>query len=976
LIGKTISHYKILEKLGEGGMGVVYKAHDTKLDREVAIKFLPPNLSSDPEAVKRFEHEAKTASALNHSAIGVIYEIDETDDGQTFIAMAYYEGGTLRERIDSGSLTTEEAVTAASQIASGLARAHEKGIVHRDIKPQNILLTRDGEAKIIDFGLAKLAGRTKLTRDGSTLGTAAYMSPEQARGEEVDHRSDIFSLGTILYEMLAGETPFKGEHEAAMLYGIVHEEHQPLSESGVDIPAPLQEIVNRTLEKDPDKRYQNALEFNDDIVEFRGQTTGHSGAMMRTGRTQPRRRMLLLGIAGAAIIVTLAAVLWPRFRKPAPAEGFTLAVVDFNDVSASGDSTRSIGMAGLIHVGLVENSPCRVVSPSYLQDIRRRLFDVMRGPIEESQALEVARESGATVLLSGQMGELDGRPYVVWQLVDTKSGESVAARRVEGDQAAALADAVLEGVLPVLAVRCGADVSSAIQSVTELTTTNPRAYQYFVAGTLAYERRELDKAIDLFGNAVALDSTFALAYFELAKAHRARNVYGPARENTESAWRWRSRLSIQDRMQLEAWRDQINYRVVDAIGVYRELHTRWPDDKGILEELSYQLFYWWFHSECLDVTRRAMALYPDEADFVFYYEIMLAFLDRPREALEAAHDLVSRFPENPNHWDELALRFIEAGFPDSAEVTYQRVLAIEPDFFASQRGLAALAYYRGDLNGAIYNLEQFVGRPDLSRDRRYTALISTTAPVGFSFLCYEAGRYERALEIFNEAGRSRNDPVDRHYHQRYYCRLLLRVGRAEEVLRWTDLVADELATGGGTMDNPQLAGITRWTVLELRTMALVAMDSLAAGSEAALEWVESASEFGNDVWIKALYTNAQIALKEGDAAAALAALDQIRQESVGHGRTAIEYREMRAEAYVLAGRLEDAAAVHKELLRVYGGHAVSHYQLGSIYEEMGRSRDAKQEFTRFLEMWDKADEGLPQLVDARSRLAELTKTSP
>jgi len=572
------------------------------------------------------------------------------------------------------------------------------------------------------------------------------------------------------------------------------------------------------------------------------------------------------------------------------------------------------------------------------------------------------------------MGELDGRPYVVWQLVDTKSGESVAARRVEGDQVSALADAILEGVLPVLAERCGADVSSAIQSVTELTTAHPKAYQYFVAGTLARERHELDKAIDLFENAVALDSTFALAYFELAKAHVARLVYGPARESTESAWRWRSRLSIQDRMRLEAWRESLNYRVVDAIGVYRELHTRWPDDKGILEELSYQLMYWWFHGECLEVARKAIVLYPDEARFVFYYEFMLAFLDRPREALEVAHDLVSRFPENPNHWDELALRYIGAGLVDSAEVAFQRALAIEPDFVASQHGLAALAYYRGDLNGAIDNIGRVARRTDLSLDNRYRSYVTSTTPVGFAYACYEAGQYQRALELFDEAGRTRNDPVDRHYHQRYRCRLLLRVGRAEEVLRWTDLVADELATGGGAMDNPQFEGIARWTVLELRTQALVAMDSLAAGSEAALELMDAASEFGNDVRIKALYANARIALKKGDADAALTALDQIRQESVGDGRKIIKYREMRAEAYRLSGRLEEAAAVH--LLRVYGGHALSHYHLGLIYEEMGRTQDAKQEFTRFLEMWAKADEGLPQLVDARSRLAELTKTSP
>lgn len=952
-------------------MGVVYRAVDTKLDREVAIKFLPPHLSADPEAVKRFVHEAKTASALNHSAIGVIHEIDETDDGHTFIVMALYEGGTLRDRMDGGSLTTDEAVTIASQIVSGLARAHEKGIVHRDVKPQNILLTRDGEAKIIDFGLAKLAGRTKLTRDGSTLGTAAYMSPEQARGEDVDHRSDIFSLGTILYEMLTGEPPFKGEHEAALLYGIVHEEHQPLSESGVEIPEPLHAIVKRTLEKDPDKRYQNALEFKEDISEFRGQSTIRSGVKSRAGLSHSRWRGLMAGIAGAAIIVALAAFFWSKYMGHTPSEGFTLAVVDFNDVTASGDSTRSIGMAGLIHVGLVENSPCRVVSPSYLQDIRRRLFDVMRGPIEESQALEVARESGATVLLSGQMGELDGRPYVVWQLVDTKSGESVAARRVEGDQAAALADAVLEGVLPVLAARCGADVSLPVQSVTELTTTHPRAYQYYVAGTLAGERRDLDEAIDLLENAVALDSTFALAYFELAKKHRSQLVYGPARENTKSAWRWRSRLSIQDRMRLEAWRDQLNYRVVDAIGVYRELYTRWPDDKEILKELSLQLFFWWFPSECLDVSRRAMALYPDEVDFVYWYQTVLSSLGRPIEALEAARELVNRFPENPNHWDELALRFIGAGLPDSAEVAFQRALAIEPDFFGSQFGLATLAYYRGDLNGAIDNIGRFSRRDDLSLDRRYRYYINPNLTIGFAYACYEAGQYERALDLFDEAGRSRKDPVDRFYHAKYRCKLLWRVGRAAEVLRWTDRVAKELATGGGAMNNPQIEGAARWAVLEFRARALVATDSLAAGREAALALMDAASEFGNHARIQALYLNARIAIEEGDAAAALAALDQMRQESVGFGQMNIEYHEARAAAYRLAGRMEKATAVHEELLLVYGGHALSHYHLGLIYEEMGRTQDAKQELAKFLEMWAQADEGLPQLEDARVRLAKL-----
>ncbi len=236
MIGQTISHYKILEELGSGGMGVVYRAEDTKLRRPVALKFLPPELTRDKEAKTRFIHEAQAASALQHNNICTIHEIDETPDKRLFIAMDCYDGETLKERIAKGPLPVAEVVDIASQIAAGLSKAHGAGMVHRDIKPANVMVTRDGVVKILDFGLAKLAGQTKLTRTGSTLGTVAYMSPEQAKGAEVDSRSDIFSLGAVLYEMLAGEVPFPGEHEAAVLYGIVNSDPEQLAGRRGNIP--------------------------------------------------------------------------------------------------------------------------------------------------------------------------------------------------------------------------------------------------------------------------------------------------------------------------------------------------------------------------------------------------------------------------------------------------------------------------------------------------------------------------------------------------------------------------------------------------------------------------------------------------------------------------------------------------------------------------------------------------------------------
>jgi eukaryotic-like serine/threonine-protein kinase len=228
MIGQTVSHYKILEKIGGGGMGVVYKAEDTKLHRTVALKFLPQALSFDDEAKKRFVQEAEAASSLQHHNICTIHDIDETEDGQIFICMDRYEGETLKKKIERGPLKIDEAIEILAQIATGLQKAHEKNIIHRDIKPANIFITKDNVAKVLDFGLAKLSRQSMLTKTGSTLGTLAYMSPEQLKSSEVDSRADIFSLGVVFYEMLTGKLPFKGEYESAQMYSIVNDEPEPL----------------------------------------------------------------------------------------------------------------------------------------------------------------------------------------------------------------------------------------------------------------------------------------------------------------------------------------------------------------------------------------------------------------------------------------------------------------------------------------------------------------------------------------------------------------------------------------------------------------------------------------------------------------------------------------------------------------------------------------------------------------------------
>ncbi len=264
MIGKIISHYKILEKLGSGGMGVVYKAMDEKLKRVVSLKFLAPEWTRDPDAKRRFIQEAQAASILDHPNICNIHEIDESMEEQLFIAMAYYEGFTIKELIKQGSLRSSQIVNISMQLAQGLAKAHKNNIVHRDIKPANIILTPENIIKILDFGLAKL-GHTGMTKAGTTLGTIAYMSPEQARGEEVDNRTDIWSFGVVLYEMLTGELPFKGDYDQAVIYSILNESPSRLKNVLQEVSKGLEGIVSKCLHKNPSKRFKNLEEL---IIEF------------------------------------------------------------------------------------------------------------------------------------------------------------------------------------------------------------------------------------------------------------------------------------------------------------------------------------------------------------------------------------------------------------------------------------------------------------------------------------------------------------------------------------------------------------------------------------------------------------------------------------------------------------------------------------------------------------------------------------
>lgn len=426
MIGKKISHYKIIEKIGEGGMGDVYKARDLRLDRLVALKFLSQDRKFKSDSKKRFKHEAKAASALDHINIGTIYDIDETPDGQMFIAMAFYEGLTLQELLDNKSIEIEEALDITIQIADGLARAHQEGIIHRDIKPSNIIVTNEGIVKIIDFGIAKLAGFTRVTKTNETTGTIPYMSPEQARGEEVEHRSDIFSLGIILYEMLAGVHPFKGEYEAAIMHSILFDEPKPIESLKKDIPSALENILELALAKEPDSRYQNALKLSEDLKKL-GNDFKNGRRRIHLGKTKGKK-WLFVGLTVAAVVVisagyiiyssyiaggnrfSITEIFKGKSKKDlrGQQENLALAVAPFwgqdEEASQEGLVTQKLIMRKLTQImGLEERDNILAVDPEEI-------------PRSHAEARKIGKKLGAMMVVWGDVliyeDEVEIQPYI------------------------------------------------------------------------------------------------------------------------------------------------------------------------------------------------------------------------------------------------------------------------------------------------------------------------------------------------------------------------------------------------------------------------------------------------------------------------------------------------------------------------------------------------------------------------------------
>lgn len=678
MIGQTISHYQIIEKIGEGGMGVVYRAHDKKLERHVAIKFLSASHAVTEQDKTHFIHEARAASALEHPHICTIHEIDVTSDGQLFLVMPCYEGTPLNEKIEKGPLPINEAIDIAIQIADGLQAANEKGIVHRDIKSSNIFITSKGQVKVMDFGLARSAGMTQLTKSGMTIGTVPYMSPEQALGEKVDHRTDIWSLGVILYEMITGRMPFRSEYSEAIVYSILNAEPDPLTSLRSDVPMELEYAVKRALEKSPEDRYQSASDFVSDLRWILKHPSDKQIKPYGVPKRPPKGFSLRSGIIGGAMISLLILVLVTisYIKKPGTLEVTTdrkmLAVLPFENLGPAEHEYFADGVTEEIISRLSKISKIGVIARSSAMHYKQT----------DKPIRQIGDELGVGYILEGT---------IRWEIIPgAESRVRISPRLVSVADGTQMWSEPYESVLTGI-FKLQADIAEQVADalnivllaeerriIERIHTENMEAYNLYLQGVHFWNKRTpegVKKSMMCFQEAIEKDPGFALPYAGLANSYNIIGYFGP----------------LSPREAFPQARD-LALKALELDEGLAEAHTSLG--------LALVSYYWdWAGAE--RAFKRAIELNPGYPTARQFYGIFLMFVGRVDEAIEEIRKAQELDPVSVAITWVLgdALSF-DLQF-DRAILEYKRAMELEPGAYQPYLNVVVPYYLKGMYEEAI-----------------------------------------------------------------------------------------------------------------------------------------------------------------------------------------------------------------------------------------------------------------------------------
>jgi len=992
MIGKTVSHYRILEKLGEGGMGVVYKAEDVKLKRIVALKFLPPKALDSEDEKDRFLKEARAAASLDDTNICTVHEIDEADD-RTFIAMAYIEGQSLKQKIASGPLKIDEAVGIAIQIASGLHDAHESGIVHRDIKNGNIMVTTKGQVKIMDFGVAKLTKETSVTEAGTTIGTAAYMSPEQTRGEGVDHRTDIWSLGVVLYEMITGQKPFQGDYEQAVVYSILNEEPEPMTGLRSGVPMELERIVGKALIKDPAERYQHVDELLVDLKRLRreGETTSKVQPLQPAEKESRRRRLKRIGIpVGIAAVVALAFLFLRPFifeqvlvSSPKP-----IAVISFEN--QTGDERYDYlqtAIPNLLITNLESSKYLSVTTWERMRDLLKQIGREGVTLIDRDTGFELCQRDGIEAIVLGSFTMAGDMFATDVKVLDVDTKELLASVNSRGRGVGSILEKQIDELSKGISRGFGISerkLETEELSIADVTTNSMEAYNYFLRGRDEYEKFYFEDARGFLDKAVEIDSTFAVAYLYLARVDA---MLGDVRERDESfekAKRFSQKATEKDRLLIEAsYAGTIEQDEEKMFDILKETAKKYPKEKRVFIDLAaYHLRKRDAPGSVEDAIRACERALELDADFGAAIN-MLAYLYTEKGEFEKAIEYFEKYasvsPGDANPFDSMGETYLRWGRFDDAIAKYEEALSVKPDFGADWK-IGYIYALREDYEAARRWTDQYVAAlPSPGREMDGHALRS--------FYSYWLGDLDKAFEELDELRRLaeslENEGVLR-YCDWFAAWIYYDVGQTERsreyMIRQFESSVKELPKRVAEITAGHAIRIG-WIDLKERKLES-ARTNLALADSLIAEMPPSEQEGYKRNYN---YLHAEILMAEGGPEKAVTVLKQTEPQKTPymHPLDVVAYntdcyRDRLARAYRQKGDLNKAVAEYERLISLdpekRGRFLVQprfRYRLAKLYEEKGLLAQAVRQYDIFLGLWKDADADRPEVRDARRRLAEL-----